>query len=56
MEAYRLEAENFASCRHVELLDAIRDLTTHVKNDLDTVENEFSEAVDTFNLRASSQD
>ena len=56
MEAYRLEAENYASCRHVELLDAIRSLTTHVKNDLNTVENEFSEAVDTFNRRASSQD
>jgi hypothetical protein len=55
MEAYRREAENYASCRQLELLNGITGLTTEVKDDLNSVEFEFIQAIDGFNRRADLQ-
>lgn len=54
MEAYRGKVQLYASCRQVELLDKITRFTTAVTTDLNAVEAEFLQAVNTFNRRTNS--
>ena len=54
METYRRRAEDYATCRQVELLDGVTGLTTAAKADLGAVESDFLQAVDSFNRRAKS--
>lgn len=53
MEIYRHNAEEYATCRQVQLLDSITGLTIAAKADLAAVEVEFLQAVDSFNRRAN---
>jgi hypothetical protein len=53
METYRSEVEDFASCTQRDLQGVIEEATRKAKNDVEEVSDAYSEAVDSFNRRAS---